>query len=114
LPPYRLPTLPPAHLTTSNPSLLIRAQVWRKVHVVRSILALGYDVVLTDRAVLWGVNSRAVIANANLFTATEAPHPADLHWICPEASWQSCEAASSRDCLQPPLLPHTLCLQARS
>ncbi|CAI5997887.1 unnamed protein product [Closterium sp. NIES-64] len=74
LPPYRLPTLPPAHLTTSNPSLLIRAQVWRKVHVVRSILALGYDVVLTDRAVLWGVNSRAVVANADLFTVRSNTH----------------------------------------
>ncbi|CAI5973214.1 unnamed protein product [Closterium sp. NIES-64] len=52
-PPYRLPTLPPSHLTTSSRSLLIRAQVWRKVHVVQSMFALGYDVVFADRAILW-------------------------------------------------------------
>eukprot|EP00475_Leptophrys_vorax_P006908 TRINITY_DN1431_c0_g2_i1.p1 TRINITY_DN1431_c0_g2~~TRINITY_DN1431_c0_g2_i1.p1 ORF type:complete len:623 (-),score=-35.74 TRINITY_DN1431_c0_g2_i1:494-2362(-) len=30
--------------------------VWRKVHVVRSILSLGYDVIFTDNDILWTQN----------------------------------------------------------
>ncbi|GJP71843.1 hypothetical protein CLOP_g2632 [Closterium sp. NIES-67] len=66
--------------------------VWRKVHVVRSMLALGFDVVFTDNDILWlrnplpslllaapedmhmsvdwwYANSRAVVANGGFYAA---------------------------------------------
>ncbi|CAI5957937.1 unnamed protein product [Closterium sp. NIES-65] len=98
---------PVVALASQSLSLPLVISVWQKVHVVRSSLALGYDVVFTDRAIHWDANSHA---NGDLYAvrSNTHAHAQVLRLLDPLAQVMSVALSHSAAMLLP-LVPAACC-----